>query len=73
MEIREEMDVKEAYLAIGLIGPDYNNPDQYAVDLLTEILGRGVNPMLNSALRARRDLVQTVSMSYSPLNMGERS
>jgi len=70
VEIQEEMDVKEAYLAIGLIGPDYNNPDQYAVDLLTEILGRGVNPMLNSALRARRDLVQTASMSYAPLKYG---
>jgi len=70
VEIREEMDVKEAYLAIGLIGPDYNNPDQYAVDLLTEILGRGVNPMLNSALRARRDLVQTVGMNYSAHKYG---
>ena len=70
VEIREEMDVKEAYLAIGLIGPDYNNPDQYAVDLLTEILGRGVNPMLNSALRARRNLVQTVGMNYSAHKYG---
>lgn len=70
VEIREEMDVKEAYLAIGLIGPDYNSPDQYAVDLLTEILGRGVNPMLNSALRSRRDLVQTVSMSFSAHKYG---
>ena len=70
VEVREEMDVKEAYLAIGLIGPDYNNSDQYAVDLLTEILGRGLNPMLNSALRARRDLVQTVSMNYSAHKYG---
>ncbi len=29
VEIREEMDVKEAYLAIGFVGPDYNHPDQY--------------------------------------------
>jgi len=70
VEVREEMDVQEAYLAIGLIGPDYNNPDQYAVDLLTEILGRGLNPMLNSALRARWDLVQTVSMNYSAHKYG---
>jgi predicted Zn-dependent peptidase len=70
VEIREEMDVKEAYLAIGLIGPDYNNPDQYAVDLLTEILGRGVNPMLNSALRARWNLIQTVTMNYSAHKFG---
>ncbi len=68
--MREEMDVKEAYLAIGCVGPDYGHDDRYAVELLVEILGRGVNPMLNSALRARRDLVQTVSMSYVPLKYG---
>jgi zinc protease len=70
VEIREEMDVKEAYLAIGFVGPDYGHPDRYAVDLLVEILGRGINPMLNSALRTRRDLVQTVSMNYVPLMYG---
>jgi zinc protease len=70
VDIREEMDVKEAYLAIGFVGPDYNHEDRFAIDLLVEILGRGVNPMLNSALRARRDLVQTVSMSYVPLKSG---
>jgi zinc protease len=70
VEIREEMDVKEAYLAIGFVGPDYNHGDQFAVDLLVEILGRGVNPMLNSALRARRSLVQTTTMSYVPLRSG---
>ena len=70
VDIREEMDVKEAYLAIGFVGPDYNHEDRFAVDLLVEILGRGINPMLNSALRARRDLVQTVSMSYVPLKSG---
>ena len=70
VEIREEMDVKEAYLAIGFVGPDYNHDDQFAVNLLVEILGRGVNPMLNLALRARRDLIQTVSMSFIPLRSG---
>jgi predicted Zn-dependent peptidase len=70
VEIREEMDVKEAYLAIGFVGPDYNHDRQFAVNLLVEILGRGVNPMLNSALRARRDLIQTVSMSFVPLRYG---
>jgi zinc protease len=70
VEIRKEMDVKEAYLAIGLVGPDYNHPDQYPAELLTEILGRGLNPMLNVALRARRDLVKSVSMSYAALKFG---
>ncbi|MHB8095307.1 MAG: M16 family metallopeptidase [Candidatus Aminicenantales bacterium] len=70
ISIREEMDVREAYLAIGFVGPDYNDPDQYGADLLVEILGRGVNPMLFSALRTRRDLVQTVDMDYSAHQFG---
>jgi predicted Zn-dependent peptidase len=65
VDLVEEMDVKEGYLVIGLNAPDYNHPDQYAVDILTEILGRGINPLLNSVLRGRRDLIQTVSMSYN--------
>lgn len=70
VDISENMDVKEAYLAIGFVGPAYGHEDRFAVDLLVEILGRGINPMLNSALRARRDLIQTLSMSYVPLRSG---
>jgi len=58
------MDINQAYCVIGLAGPDYNHPDQYAVDLLTEILGRGVNPMLNSALSRSRVQAEGLSMSY---------
>jgi zinc protease len=70
VEIRQEMDVGEAYLAIGFVGPDYDHPDRFAAEILTEIMGRGVNPLLNSALRSRRDLVQTVTMNYAALKSG---
>jgi zinc protease len=69
-DISLAMDIKQAYCVIGLAGPDYNNPDQYAVDLLTEILGRGVNPMLNSALRGNRVLVESASMAYQAHRYG---
>ncbi len=65
VEIKQEMDVNQAYLVIGIFGPDYNNKDQYATDILTQILGRGVNPMLNYPLRGRRNLAQSVLMRYS--------
>ncbi|HEX9903005.1 MAG TPA: pitrilysin family protein [Acidobacteriota bacterium] len=58
------MDISQAYCVIGLAGPDYNHPDQYAMDLLTEILGRGVNPMLNSALSRNRVQAEGLYMSY---------
>jgi len=69
-EIEQEMDVNSAYLIIGFIGPDYNHPDLSSVDVLTEVLGRGVNPMLNMPLRGRTNLVNNFSMSYSPYKYG---
>lgn len=70
VEITQEMDVNQAYLVIGKFGPDYNNKDQYAIHLLTEILGRGINPMLNYPLRGRRNLAHNVSMGYSAYKYG---
>lgn len=70
IEIKEEMDVNVAYLVIGIPAPDYNSPQQYAADLLTEILGRGINPMLNIPLRGRRILANSISMEYSSLKYG---
>jgi zinc protease len=70
VSVQEEKDVQEAYLFIGCVGPDFNHPDQFAMDLLTEILGRGVNPLLNLALRSRRDLVQNLYMTYLPGRFG---
>jgi zinc protease len=59
-----EMDVQKAYLVIATLGPSFDDPDQYAVDILTEILGRGVNPMLYAALWGRRKLAETIQMAY---------
>jgi predicted Zn-dependent peptidase len=67
IEIEQELDVQEAYLVIGMIGPGYNSPDQFAMDVLTEVLGRGIRPLLNVALRGDRDLINGVSMSYLTL------
>ncbi len=70
IEVEKEMDVNQAYLVIGLLGPDYNHPDQYEIDLLTEILGRGVNPMLNYPFLGPRELIHSVSMNYAAYKYG---
>lgn len=70
VEIEHSMDVNMGYLVIGLTGPDYNNPDQYAVDVLTEIFGRGINPMLYHPLIQRRIQVNSVNMGYSAYKCG---
>jgi zinc protease len=69
-DITLEMDVAKAYCLIGMPGPNYNHPDQYAVDLLSQVCGRGFNPLLAAALRSGRDLVETASMSYSAMARG---
>jgi predicted Zn-dependent peptidase len=67
---RFERDVREGYLYIGFAAPDYNHADQYAMTVLAEALGRGVNPLLASYLHGERDSVQNVSMTYLPGKFG---
>jgi len=68
VEIERELDVDEAYLLIGVLGPDYNDPGQYAADILTQILGQGLHPMLAGALKGgRRVLVNSAWMDYIAL------
>lgn len=61
---RLESDVEDGYLYLGFVGPDFNDADQYAVHVLTEVLGRGVNPMLPALLRSERNIFLTVEMAY---------
>ena len=70
VDIEEELDVQEAYLVIGVPGPDYNSEDQYGGDVLAQILGRGINPMLYRPLKGARDLVNTAGMMYVTLKHG---
>jgi len=65
VEINTEMDINIGYLAIGVSGPDYNSKDHYAMDILTEILGRGINPMLYNPLIKKRIFVNSMRMGYS--------
>jgi len=70
LEVDKEMDVNQAYLVLGFIGPDYRDKDQFALDLLTEILGRGLNPTLNHPLLERRIYVNTITMNYTAHKYG---
>jgi zinc protease len=67
---RLERDVKDGYLFLGFVAPDYNHADQYAMTVLTEVLGRGVNPLLPALLRNERESLQTVNMAYLANGLG---
>lgn len=70
VEIEKTMDVNQAYLVIGFTGPDFNHPDRYAMDVLVEIIGRGVNPLLISSLKGKSHLVHSLSIGYNPMKYG---
>jgi len=68
VEIERSLDVDEAYLLIGALGPDYNDAGQPAAALLTQVLGQGLHPMLGAALNGgRRILVNSAQMDYVAL------
>ncbi len=71
IDIERQLDINMASLVIGMTGPDYNSPDRYAADLITQILGRGFNPLMNSALHGRRGiLINSLRMIYNAHKYG---
>ncbi|MBN2246699.1 MAG: insulinase family protein [Candidatus Aminicenantes bacterium] len=71
IEIERQLDVNMAYLVIGMTGPDYNSPDRYAADLITQILGRGFNPLMNTALYGQRGIrIHSLHMIYNAHKYG---
>jgi predicted Zn-dependent peptidase len=71
VDLEVEMDVQKAYLVIATQAPGFNDPEQYDMDVLTEVLGRGVNPLLYSALnQGPRRLDETIMMAYQSHKYG---
>jgi zinc protease len=71
VDLEIKMDVQKAYLVIAASAPDFNSPELCAMDVLTEILGRGVNPLLYLALnQGPRRLVENLRMAYQPNRYG---
>ena len=64
-EIKREMDVQQCHLFFGFVAPNFDHDQRLAMSVVTQIFGRGANPMLRSALRrGRRHLVERVSVRY---------
>ena len=68
--VRWERDVRDGYIYLAFSAPDYNHADRYAMSVLVEALGRGINPLLSARLQSERDTVQRVSMAYLALRFG---
>jgi predicted Zn-dependent peptidase len=70
VRIRRELDITQAHFFLGFIAPGLNHEDKLAMDVLTQILGRGVNPLLYRSFTGRRRLVENLEIHYIPLKDG---
>jgi zinc protease len=61
---------QQAYLALGWRAASTADPDTYAVDLLTYILGDSPSSRLNQAVRERDRLVFSIESNYVPSAQG---
>jgi zinc protease len=68
--VRWERDVRDGYIYLAFPAPDYNHADRYAMSVLVEALGRGINPLLSARLQGERDAFQRISMAYLALRFG---
>jgi len=63
-QVMENPNISQAYLAIGLLGPAQQNPDDvYALDIATLALGSGKSSRLYRALKEEKPLATGVSAS----------
>jgi zinc protease len=69
-ELNLQMDIQQAHLILGFMAPDYNHPDQAAMTVLTQVLGRGFNPFLGRMIRGNNRLADNISISYLPMKLG---
>ncbi|MCP5049315.1 MAG: insulinase family protein [bacterium] len=71
IKVTEEMDIQQSQLIIGFHAPPSNSPDQLPVQVFSQVVGKGLNPLLGSVMARRgRRLVYGFSTHYVPLQYG---
>lgn len=69
--VLKEKDARRAYLEMGFHGPSMSDPDVFAWDLLSIILGSGETSRLVHTVKDRKGLVDSVyASSYTPRDPG---
>jgi len=65
-DFREERDLEQVHLVLGLPGIGFTDPDYYAATVLSTLLGGGMSSRLFQELREKRGLVYSVYSFTSP-------
>lgn len=68
--IHEYLDVKDAHVFVAVPAPDFNSPEQFAFDVLCEVLGSGPAPLLLLALQRSGHRAAGLNMFYFPNALG---
>ncbi len=63
-EIEIKKDVSQAYLMMSMIGPKADSPDQFAIDIMTNLLGSGESSRLWKKLKGELALVYSANFTY---------
>lgn len=59
-----KMNVSDTYIMAGLPGPEYNSPDRPPMDLLSELGGAGLSPLVYQAFAGQPDLINSARLHY---------
>ncbi len=69
-EFREARDLDQVHIVLGFPAVAYDDPDLYAVSLLSSVLGGGMSSRLFQEIREKRGLVYSISAFTMPYNDG---
>jgi len=70
IEMERTMNVQRAHIWMGFRAPAYNDDQRVAMRVLCQMLGQGGYPLLSTRFSGRFRLVDSISMSYLPLEDG---
>jgi len=62
--IERRMKVSDTYILAGLPAPEYGSPDRIPVDMLSELTGQGLSPLIYQAFSGQPDLVSSARFHY---------
>jgi len=66
----KELDIEQATVIMGFLAPAFNHEDHLSMNLLSFIIGKGFNPLLNFVLLGKRRYAEGFSTRYLPLKHG---
>jgi predicted Zn-dependent peptidase len=69
-EFREARDLEQVHIVLGLEGMSYHDPDYYALQVLSTLLGGGMSSRLFQEVREKRGLVYTIHSFASSFTDG---